>query len=82
MRTTVLLDEEIVHELEQVAADRGKPLTSFIEDVLRDILRRERSPSPKAFDLPTFRGTGLHPGVDLDDSPSLLDTMERPDAPR
>lgn len=35
-------------------------------------VRRER-PSAK---FPTFRGTGLQPGIDLDDSASLLDLME------
>jgi hypothetical protein len=31
--------------------------------------------------LPTFRGRGLQPGVDLDDTPALLDRMEGRDAP-
>lgn len=31
--------------------------------------------------LPTFRGEGLQPGVDLDDSASLLDLMNGNDAP-
>jgi hypothetical protein len=82
MRTSVLLDEEIVHKLEQIAADHGEPLTSFLEEVLQDILRREQSRQRKSLELPTFRGTGLHPGADLDDSASLLDLMERADAPR
>jgi len=30
--------------------------------------------------LPTFRGDGLQPGVDLDDTASLLDVMDEPDA--
>jgi hypothetical protein len=32
--------------------------------------------------LPTFRGEGLLPGVDLDDSASLLDLMDGDDATR
>lgn len=32
--------------------------------------------------LPTFRGEGLLPGVDLDDSASLLDLMDGGDATR
>jgi hypothetical protein len=29
--------------------------------------------------LPTFKGKGLQPGVDLDDSAALLDSMDRAD---
>jgi hypothetical protein len=32
--------------------------------------------------LPVFKGKGLQPGVDLDDSASLLDLMQADDAPR
>jgi len=32
--------------------------------------------------LPTFAGQGLQPGVDLDDTASLLDLMDRGDATR
>jgi hypothetical protein len=31
------------------------------------------------YKLPTFRGDGLKPGVDLDNSAELLDIMEQPD---
>ncbi|HEX3071644.1 MAG TPA: hypothetical protein VHX14_23985 [Thermoanaerobaculia bacterium] len=30
----------------------------------------------RRIELPTFRGQGLHPGVDLDDNASLLELME------
>jgi hypothetical protein len=33
--------------------------------------------SAKAIALPTFAGQGLQPGVDLDDTASLLDLMAR-----
>jgi hypothetical protein len=32
--------------------------------------------------LPVFKGKGLQPGVDLDDSAALLDLMDAADAPR
>lgn len=37
---------------------------------------------PKPVSLPVFKGKGLQPGVDLDDSASLLDLMQADDAPR
>lgn len=77
MRTTVRLDENLLREAKRLAATSGRTLTAVIEDALRQILARSgkrRSEAPVA--LPTFRGTGLQPGVDLDDSAALLDAMD------
>jgi len=77
MRTTVRLDPHLLAEAKQVAAANGRTLTALIEDALRESLtrRRKRRTGPVAR-LPTFRGQGLHPGVDLDDSARLLERME------
>lgn len=40
---------------------------------------RKALDAPARIPLPTFRGGGLQPGVDLDDSASLLELMERGD---
>ena len=77
MRTTVRLDDGLLREAKEHAARSGRTLTALIEDALRRALaeakRRPERPPPK---LPTFRGDGLHPGVDLDDSAALLDLLE------
>ena len=55
-------------------------------DVLRrslealDALTRVRTGGEPGAPLPTFKGEGLLPGVDLDDTASLLDLMDRGDA--
>ena len=49
---------------------------------LESQVRRPASRAPKPVSLPTFKGKGLQPGVDLDDSASLLDLMQADDAPR
>ena len=77
MRTTIRLDDQLFAELKKTAAVEGRSLAAVIEDALRESLarrgaHRERSP----IKLPTFRGDGLLPGVDLDDSALLLDLME------
>jgi hypothetical protein len=52
-------------------------------DVLRrglealDALTRPRGRRGAGAPLPTFAGRGLQPGVDLDDTASLLDLMDR-----
>ena len=77
MRTTVRLDDNLLGEAKTHAVQSGFTLTAFIEDAMRRALgeakRRQQRPPPK---FPTFRGTGLQPGVDLNDSAALLDLME------
>jgi predicted transcriptional regulator len=48
------------------------------EDLLRQLkklARRRRVPAGEAVRLRTFRGKGVQPGVDLDDSASLSDLL-------
>ncbi len=85
MRTTLALDDDLYKEAKKAALDSGTTVTAVIEAALRESLRRRSEPVPrrKKSRLPTFRGRGLMPGVDLDDSASLLDLMEaRHPAPR
>lgn len=77
MRTTVRLDERLLREAREFAARNGRTLTALIEDALRQLLaRRPGPPARRPFRLRPFKGTGLSPGVDLDDSAALLDLME------
>lgn len=77
MRTTIKLDEELLREAKRVAAETGKTLTAVIEDALRDALaRRRQAGQRKRVRLPTFGEGGPFPGVDLDDTSSLLDLMD------
>jgi hypothetical protein len=77
MRTTIRLDSHLLAEARKVAAARGRTLTAVIEDALRESLTRQAAqPKHSKLKLPTFRGKGLLPGVDLDHSAALLDLME------
>jgi hypothetical protein len=77
MRTTIRIDDQLLHEAKQLAARTGKSLTAVIEDALRETLaRRDISGQRKHVRLPTVAGRGLQPGVDLDDTASLLDLLE------
>jgi hypothetical protein len=77
MRTTIRIDDRMLAEVKKVAAETGRTITAVIEDALRELLaRRRRKPRRPKVDLPTFRGKGVQPGVDLDDSAALLDLME------
>ena len=77
MRTTVHLPDDLLAEAKKMAAESRTTLTALFEDSLRETVgRRARRPRPKPLRLKTFGGSGLRPGVDLDDSASLLDVME------
>lgn len=78
MRTTIRLNDPLLAEAKKYAADSGQTLTALIEDALRERLARRKSPVVKRrrVRLPTFPGGRLRPGVDLDDTSTLLDLME------
>lgn len=77
MRTTIRLDDQLLSEAKQLAARTNRTLTAVIEDALRLALSDKRETEKHApFRLPTFRGDGVLPGVDLDDSAGLVDLME------
>ncbi len=79
MRTTIRLDERLLREAKQAAAAKGRTLTAVIEDALRQFLGRREAPAEerRPFRIRPFKGTGVAPGVDVDDSAALLDLMER-----
>ncbi len=80
MRTTIRLDDELLRAAKRAAVERGTTLTAVIEDALRRVLAPGVASAPEHVELPTFRGDGLLPGVDLDDTASLLDLMDGLDA--
>jgi hypothetical protein len=81
MRTTVRLDDDLLRAAKTTAAATGQTLTQVIEDALRESLgRRDRATNRRRFVVRTFKGNGLLPGVDLDDSAALLELMDRRDA--
>ena len=77
MRTTIRLDDRLLTEAKIYAAESGRTLTALLEDALRESLaRRRQAGAREPVRLKTVKGNGLHDGVDLDDSASLLDLME------
>lgn len=77
MRTTIQLNDQLLAEAKKYALESGRTLKSVIEDALRESLNRQHIQVPKnPVKLKTFNGDGLQPGVNLDDSADLLQTME------
>lgn len=81
MRTTVRLDDDLLRAVKRYAAEHQLTLTAVLEQALREMLAlRQELKRRQPVRLPTFKGRGLQPGVDLDDSAALLALMERADA--
>jgi hypothetical protein len=60
------------------AAVSGVTLAKLIEDALREsLIRRENVENRGQIRLIMMQGTGTRPGIDLDNSQSLLEIMER-----
>ena len=77
MRTTVRLDPHLLTEAKRHAAENGKTLTSVLEEALRESLARRAAPAKaRPVRLKTVRGSGLRPGVDLDDGAAMLELMD------
>lgn len=82
MRTTIRLDNQLLVEVKQLAAQTGQTQTAIIEEALRQMLaRRQHMVERTPVKLVTVAGNGLQSGVDLDDSAALLDLMDKADDP-
>lgn len=78
MRTTIRLDDDLLRQAKAYAAATDRTLTELVEDALREVLaRREVKGRRRPIELPTSGGSGVQPGVDLDDTASLWDLMDR-----
>lgn len=77
MRTTIRLDDQLLEKAKQYALAHGTTFTAIAEDALREKLmaRPSTKKQPKT-KLKTVNGNGVNPGIDLDDSASLLDAMD------
>ena len=75
MRTTVRLPDTLMRAAKRRAQETGRTLTQLLEDAVRAELMQSTRPLRVAEPLPTYRGQGLQPGVDLSDASALDDLM-------
>lgn len=73
------LPDELYTEVRITAASTGTTVTAFLEQALREALARRGAGPREPFRLRPFTGDGLLPGVDVDDSASLLTLMDADD---
>ena len=77
MKTTIQLDDQLLLEAKKHAAQTSRTLKAVIEDALREALARTEATRSQRVPLKTFKGRGVKPGVDLDDTSSLLNLIEQ-----
>lgn len=76
-RTTVRLEESLLKRAKREAVRRGSTVTALMEEGLQLVLAEKYGKPAARVKLPLCRaGGGVLPGVDLNDSTSLLDIME------
>ena len=72
MRTTLVLDDQLIRQAKRRAAERNTTLSAVVNDALRESLR-ERPPRARPFRLITFAGTGGRVGHEPEDLKKVLD---------
>lgn len=80
MRTTIRLDGDLLRAAKRRALETGRTLTAVIDEALRESMARPAGGASRGrYRIVPYRGGGLLPGVNLDDSSALLDLMESSD---
>lgn len=74
MRTTVTIDDHLLEQARELALRTRRPLGDVVDDALR-LLLTERADA-REVSLPTFGGSGLRPGVDLENKDALAALLD------
>ena len=76
MRTTLTIDDALLHQLRQKALDSGKPFKQVVNDALRAGLNPSTPAQREPYQCPTFSIGALAPGVDLTKANQLAANLE------
>lgn len=78
MRTTIRLNDGLLSQAKSYAAKTGLTLTALIEESLRQRLAQRDASGRRPVRLLTTGEDGVYPGIDMDDSSSIMDAMDPP----
>jgi hypothetical protein len=72
MRTTILLDDELAESFRAKARSNHQSLSAFLAEAGRAALKSDTMQKDTPFELITYGGSGVQPGVNLDRTSALL----------
>ncbi|MDE0204390.1 MAG: type II toxin-antitoxin system VapB family antitoxin [Rhodospirillaceae bacterium] len=75
MITTIEINDALLKAVKARAADEHRTLKEVFEQALCEYLNRPSCAGTDAPPIPTFRGRGVQPGVDLTDNAALQAIM-------
>ena len=77
MRTTLTIEDHLLAEAKDIAARTHRTIGSVFEDALRQMLARADGPPSASgpVSLPTDGGSGLQPGVDLENKEQIAELL-------
>jgi hypothetical protein len=78
VRTTLTIDDDIAHLVQEEVRRTGGSFKGTVNTLLRRGLTAERNPQPRKRFVVTPRKMGLPPGLSYDSIPDLLDAIEGP----
>jgi len=79
MRTTLNIDDQLLNLAKYRAVEQGVSLSTVIENVLRQSLLKPSVVERKSIHIIAAAGSGVKPGVDLDNGRSVLDIIDDPE---
>lgn len=81
VRTTVSIDDRLLKQAKLAATQSGRTLSDLVDDGLRLLLAQRGQRRGVPLDLPVFGGSGVRPGVDLEDKEGLHTLLDE-ESPR
>ena len=77
MRTTIRINDNLFLRAKKIALEKNISLSALLEEALQEkLLQMNDHHERKPVKIITFKGKGLQPGVDLNNSAALLEIME------
>ena len=77
VRTTVNIQDNLLHQAKELATRSRRPLGEVVDDALRLLLSRsDEGRRGGSVELPTYGGSGVQAGVDLEDKDALSSLLD------
>ncbi len=74
--STIELNDQLFRSVEEFAARSHRSVQAVVEDAIRAALPPAKQLLTEPVQLPTYGGSGLQPGVDLENRAALLDLLD------